>query len=64
VVFRGDPQQGSFLAGYYSGGTLKAAATLGMKQELIRLGELLEAGRSVEPAELADPGFDLLAIRT
>jgi NADPH-dependent 2,4-dienoyl-CoA reductase/sulfur reductase-like enzyme/nitrite reductase/ring-hydroxylating ferredoxin subunit len=61
VVFRGDPQQGSFLAGYYSGEALRAVASLGKDrdQDLIRLGEALEAGRSVSAQQLADPGFEL-----
>jgi NADPH-dependent 2,4-dienoyl-CoA reductase/sulfur reductase-like enzyme/nitrite reductase/ring-hydroxylating ferredoxin subunit len=61
VVFRGDPQKGSFLAGYYIGGSLRAAASLGKDRdpELIRLGEALEAGRPVSAEQLADPGYDL-----
>jgi len=59
AVFRGDPQGDSFLAGYYTGGLLRAAASLGRDLELIQVGQLLEAGRTPSPAELADPGFDL-----
>jgi len=60
VVFRGDPEGEAFLAGYYSGGLLRAAAAVGRERELIRLGELLEAGGSVSAGELVDPGFDLV----
>jgi len=60
VVFRGDPEGEAFLAGYYSGGLLRAAAAVGRERELIRLGELLEAGGSVSAGELIDPGFDLV----
>ncbi len=63
VVFRGDPEQGSFLAGYYSGGSLRAVASLGKDRDrdLIRLGEILEAGRSLPADLLADPGYELAA---
>lgn len=59
VVFRGDPEGEDFLAGYYSAGVLRAAAAVGRPRELARIGELLEAGRSVGAAELADPAFGL-----
>jgi len=63
VVFRGDPAKGSFLAGYYVGDSLRAAASLGKDRdaELIRLGEALEAGRPVSADQLADPSFELAA---
>jgi apoptosis-inducing factor 3 len=62
VVFRGDPAKGSFLAGYYIGDSLRAAASLGKDRdpELIRLGEALEAGRSLSADLLADPGYELM----
>jgi 3-phenylpropionate/trans-cinnamate dioxygenase ferredoxin reductase subunit len=61
VVYRGDPQAGSFLAGYYSGEVLRAAASLGKDRDrdLIRLGEILEAGQTLAADLLADPGYDL-----
>jgi hypothetical protein len=61
VVFRGDPSSGSFLAGYYAGDSLRAAASLGKDRdpELIRLGQALEAGRSVSADQFADPGYEL-----
>jgi len=62
VVFRGDVSDKTFLAGIYIGGTLRAAASVGRARELIRLGQLLEAGKSVNPDQLKDPGFDLLAL--
>jgi NADPH-dependent 2,4-dienoyl-CoA reductase/sulfur reductase-like enzyme/nitrite reductase/ring-hydroxylating ferredoxin subunit len=60
VAFRGDPEAESFLAGFYSGGVLKAVAGAGLAREFIRLGQLLEEGRSLAPEQLSDPGFDLL----
>ncbi|MFP4055992.1 MAG: FAD-dependent oxidoreductase [Candidatus Brocadiia bacterium] len=59
IVYRGDVTGGSFLAGYYEQGTLKAAASLGMAKEIILLGEVLKAGRSPSPEELEDPATDL-----
>jgi NADPH-dependent 2,4-dienoyl-CoA reductase/sulfur reductase-like enzyme/nitrite reductase/ring-hydroxylating ferredoxin subunit len=60
VVFRGDPEAESFLAGFYAGGVLKAVAGAGLAREFIRLGQLLEEGGSLGPEQLSDPGFDLL----
>jgi NADPH-dependent 2,4-dienoyl-CoA reductase/sulfur reductase-like enzyme/nitrite reductase/ring-hydroxylating ferredoxin subunit len=62
VVFRGDVSDKTFLAGFYVGGTLRAAASVGRARELIRLGQLLEAGKSVNPDQLKDPSFDLLGL--
>ncbi len=62
VVFRGDVNDKTFLAGFYFGGTLRAAASVGRARELIRLGQLLETGKSVNPDQLKDPSFDLLAL--
>ncbi len=59
VVFRGDVSGKTFLAGFYADGTLRAAASVGRARELIRLGQLLEAGKSVSPDQLEDPSFDL-----
>jgi len=33
---------------------------VGRARELIRLGQLLEAGKSVSPDQLEDPEFDIL----
>jgi NADPH-dependent 2,4-dienoyl-CoA reductase/sulfur reductase-like enzyme/nitrite reductase/ring-hydroxylating ferredoxin subunit len=60
VVFRGNPEAESFLAGFYAGGVLKAVAGVGLAREFIRLGQLLEEGRGLAPEQLSDPGFDLL----
>jgi NADPH-dependent 2,4-dienoyl-CoA reductase/sulfur reductase-like enzyme/nitrite reductase/ring-hydroxylating ferredoxin subunit len=60
VVFRGSVTGKSFLAGFYVAGKLAAAATIGKNRELIRLGQLMEAGKSVSPDQLKDPDFDIL----
>jgi NADPH-dependent 2,4-dienoyl-CoA reductase/sulfur reductase-like enzyme len=62
AVFRGDAADKSFLAGFYVQGKLRAAATVGKNRELIRLGHLLEAGKSVSPDQLQDQKFNLLAV--
>jgi NADPH-dependent 2,4-dienoyl-CoA reductase/sulfur reductase-like enzyme/nitrite reductase/ring-hydroxylating ferredoxin subunit len=62
VVFRGSVTDKFFLAGFYVGGKLAAAASVGKARELIRLGQLLEAGESVRPDQLEDPDYDLLAL--
>jgi NADPH-dependent 2,4-dienoyl-CoA reductase/sulfur reductase-like enzyme/nitrite reductase/ring-hydroxylating ferredoxin subunit len=61
IVFRGNVTDKFFLAGFYVGGKLVAAASVGKARELIRLGQLLEAGKSVNPDQLGDPSYDLLA---
>jgi NADPH-dependent 2,4-dienoyl-CoA reductase/sulfur reductase-like enzyme/nitrite reductase/ring-hydroxylating ferredoxin subunit len=62
VVFRGSVTDKFFLAGFYVNDKLAAAASVGKARELIRLGQLLEAGKSVSPDQLKDPSFDLLAL--
>jgi len=64
LVFRGNPEEGSFLAAYYVGEVLRAAASLGKDRdrELISLGEALEAGRSLSSKTFSDPDFDLLRL--
>jgi NADPH-dependent 2,4-dienoyl-CoA reductase/sulfur reductase-like enzyme/nitrite reductase/ring-hydroxylating ferredoxin subunit len=66
LVFRGNPAEESFLAGYYVGNFLRAVASLGKDrdQDLIRLGEALEAGRAVSPERFSDPDFDPLELST
>jgi len=59
---RGNLDAGSFLAGYYGNGRLKAASAVGYAREVIALGELLKAGRSVPPEEIADESTDLVQL--
>ncbi len=58
VVMREEGE--SFLAGYYQGETLRAAAGIGMAREFIVLGEMLANGTTLPPAKLADRAFDIL----
>ena len=62
IVFRGEVDGKSFVAGFYLEGVLKAAASVGRARELIRLGQLMEADKSVGPEQLQDPAFDLLSM--
>ncbi|MGQ9632223.1 MAG: FAD-dependent oxidoreductase [bacterium] len=59
VVYRGDVEGGKFLAGYYRGGHLMAAATLGMSREIIVLQEILRDGIAISPDRFRDEGTDL-----
>jgi NADPH-dependent 2,4-dienoyl-CoA reductase/sulfur reductase-like enzyme len=62
VVFRGSVADKFFLAGFYEKGKLAAAASVGKARELIRLGQLLEAGKSVSPEQLENQDFDFLSL--
>ncbi len=59
VVLRGSLAEGKFVAGYYSGQELKAAAGVGRADDVLALGELLRAGVNVPPEKLRDQGVDL-----
>ncbi|MGA2976635.1 MAG: FAD-dependent oxidoreductase [Spirochaetia bacterium] len=61
IVYRGAVEEGKFLAGYYRGGVLKAAATVGMALELVAVERLLRLGTPLVAARLGDAGFDLVA---
>jgi len=61
VVFRGVVEDGKFIAGYYRGGTLKAAATIAMAHELVAIERLLRHGAPPSAEQLGDPGFDVMA---
>ncbi len=61
VVYRGVVEEGKFLAGYYRGGTLKAAVTIGMALDLVAVERLMRAGATPSAAQMGDPGYDLMA---
>jgi NADPH-dependent 2,4-dienoyl-CoA reductase/sulfur reductase-like enzyme/nitrite reductase/ring-hydroxylating ferredoxin subunit len=63
VAIRGNVEGGAFVAGLYHGGRLRAAASIGRTREFIRLGQLLEAGGTVDPEQLEDASFDLMKVR-
>ena len=64
IAWRGDVEKGKFLAGFYSGGKLLAAASVGMPGDLTAVELMLRSGTALPPATLSDPGVDLLAIAT
>jgi 3-phenylpropionate/trans-cinnamate dioxygenase ferredoxin reductase subunit len=59
VAVRGDAEKGKFLAGYYSGGKLLAAATMGLSNELTAVKVMMERNTPLPPARLADESVDL-----
>ncbi len=61
VVFRGVVEEGKFIAGYYRGGTLKAAATIAMAHELVAIERLMRHGEPPSADQLGNPGFDIMA---
>ena len=60
VVYRGSVEEGRFLAGFYLRGGLKAAATIGLAQEIVAVEHLLRFDRPPSAAQLADSAFDLV----
>jgi NADPH-dependent 2,4-dienoyl-CoA reductase/sulfur reductase-like enzyme/nitrite reductase/ring-hydroxylating ferredoxin subunit len=62
VAFRGDLDKGKFLAGYYSGGKLLAAAAMGMPNEISAVKLLIENKQTLSPTRLSDLSEDLLAL--
>jgi NADPH-dependent 2,4-dienoyl-CoA reductase/sulfur reductase-like enzyme/nitrite reductase/ring-hydroxylating ferredoxin subunit len=61
VVYRGVVEEGSFLAGFYLRGTLKAAATVGLAQDIVAVERLLRFGKPPRAADLENPSYDLIA---
>ena len=61
VAYRGTVEEGKFIAGYYRGGVLKAAAVVGMPQALIALDRLMARGAPPTAAQLSEQAYDLAA---
>ncbi len=59
IVFRGKVEDGKFLAGYYRGEKLLAAAGLGMSREVMAIWECMERGIVIGADDLADGSKDL-----
>ncbi|MFW6138579.1 MAG: FAD-dependent oxidoreductase [Spirochaetota bacterium] len=57
IVYRGEMERNRFIAGYYTGGRLRAVSGAGRSKELIVLTELLKNGKSISPENLADERF-------
>ncbi|MBC7185860.1 MAG: FAD-dependent oxidoreductase [Calditrichaeota bacterium] len=62
VLYRGDLHARRFLAGYFAGGRLVAAATMGMGEEFAATEAILRRGLAVTPEQFRDLGFDLKAV--
>jgi NADPH-dependent 2,4-dienoyl-CoA reductase/sulfur reductase-like enzyme len=62
LAVRGDVDKGRFLAGYYRMGTLLAAASIGMPNELTAVQMMLREKIALPEVKLTDPGVDLLSI--
>jgi NADPH-dependent 2,4-dienoyl-CoA reductase/sulfur reductase-like enzyme/nitrite reductase/ring-hydroxylating ferredoxin subunit len=60
VAYRGVVEEGKFLAGYYRGGVLKAAATMGLAQDLVGIEQLMRRGKAPDAALLSDAGWDIV----
>jgi NADPH-dependent 2,4-dienoyl-CoA reductase/sulfur reductase-like enzyme/nitrite reductase/ring-hydroxylating ferredoxin subunit len=61
IVYRGDVEDGKFLAGFYWAGVLMAATTIGRRLELVAVERLMRLRRLPSAAEFADEAFDLVA---
>jgi len=59
VAYRGVVEDGKFLAGYYQGGVLKAAAGVRRPVEIAALGRLIQAGMALPFEQFEEEGVDL-----
>ena len=59
IAYRGDVEDGKFLAGYYQDGVLLAAAGMGLAKQVIIVGQLLKAGTNVSFEQFEDDAVDL-----
>jgi NADPH-dependent 2,4-dienoyl-CoA reductase/sulfur reductase-like enzyme/nitrite reductase/ring-hydroxylating ferredoxin subunit len=59
IAYRGEVEQGSFLAGFYKGGRLLAAAAMGYVEDIIVAEEILNAGMQLSPEQLEDSNLSL-----
>jgi apoptosis-inducing factor 3 len=60
VAFRGSLESGKFLCGYFQAGQLRAAATIGLPQDLVAIERLLRHGSTVSAAQLENGNYDLV----
>jgi len=61
IVYRGDVEGGTFLAGFFHAGVLKAAATVGRRLDLAAVERLMRLGATPTERLFGDGGFDLVA---
>ncbi len=62
IVYRGDVEGGKFIAGFYVRGALKAAAGVGLANDISAIEELFRRRIPVPAEKLSDTGFDLQAL--
>ena len=62
VVFRGDPASGEFLSFWLHRGRVVAAMNANVWDQGDAIDALVRARPRVEPAQLADPAFDLALV--
>ncbi len=62
IAYRGDVENGAFVAGYFEEGTLKAAAGHGRSTDIILLGEILKAGHPIPFEQFEDESFDFAVV--
>ncbi|MHC4248973.1 MAG: FAD-dependent oxidoreductase [Planctomycetota bacterium] len=62
VAVRGSVEEGSFLAGYYSNGDLRAVAGSGRAIELLSLAQLMKIGRKLPFGRFRDDRVDVRAM--
>ncbi len=62
IAVRGDVDKGKFLAGYYGKGTLLAAASIGMSNELAAVGVMLKKRIALPQSRLTDADVDLFSM--
>lgn len=59
IIYRGDLEAQSVLAGYYREGALRAVASLGRTRDFLAALEILKAGGAISPSQFKNPRFDL-----
>lgn len=57
TLYRGDVEKGTFTAGYFGGGRLLAAATMGRTKEITRIQEALRRGEVITPEAFGEGTF-------
>lgn len=62
VAFRGSPEEGGFLAGYYGQGRLLAVAAAGRPGEVLAAGEILREGTAISFEDFENEGTDLAGL--
>lgn len=62
VLYRGDLERRRFLAGYFAGGRLVAAASIGMGEQFAAAEAILRKKKVLTPEQFRDPGFDLVTL--